>query len=300
MGMPSRAAGEIRGRQLAERIPGAVFLDVHSPDASRLHDNTVALFVRAYSQSLADSLKKAGCVVGYDIADMPVSDAVFRGQSHDPRRHLHDECQFYVVNNTTHANEIRAISPLVDVFTLPHHSVNLDGTKAPFNYVPRRVGYVGLPEQLSAVAEIEAVCARHGTEFVSRHPTSREACDALLRTLDVGVAFVEADGRITPEVVDLIKRYKPNTKATNFAAYGVPSVCSRYLSYEEFVDGGCMLVDTRSEMLYELDRLLGDLEHRGKMSRAAYAIGGAFHVDRIVEQYIAMAKTIRTLTTRPT
>jgi hypothetical protein len=293
--MPSRTSGEIRGKQVSERLGGlACYTDIHNPDWKKLGRNKIVLFCRTWEGNLAKELKKQGHVVGYDMADMMVGDAVFRNKAvADLRDYVHSECDFFVVNNEVQRSHAMMFAGSRPVFTIPHHSTNFSGVVAPFRTKPERVGYVGLPEQLSAKDEINSLCAKHAVEFVSVHPSSREECDQVFRSLDVGLVFAESDSTMRPDVVALMKRYKPNTKLTNFQSYGVPTICTPYQSYIEFGECACRFVDTKEAMLTTLDELLTHPYARIELSNAALIVGRKFHIDELIKtRYLPMIEAV--------
>lgn len=293
--MPSRTSGEIRGKQVSERLGGlACYTDIHNPDWKKIGRNKVTLLCRTWDGNLAKELKKQGHVVGYDMADMMVGDAVFRNKTvTDLRDYVHPECDFFVVNNEVQRADVMMFSGSRPVFTLPHHSTNFSGTTCGHNDKPRRVGYVGLPEQLSAKSEIETLCASHNVTFISVHPNSREECDAVFRSLDIGLVFAESDSTMRPDVVALMKRYKPNTKLTNFQSYGVPTICTPYQSYIEFGENACRFVDTKEAMLDNLAQLLENEDVRFAEAQAAIVVGRKFHIDELIKtRYIPMIETV--------
>lgn len=297
LGMPSRTSGEIRGRQMTEAIGGtACFVDVHSVDFNIVAKNKTALFVRTWEPAVAAELKRRGHRIGYEIADMPVGDAFFRGaEVVNFDAYTHPECDFFVVNNAVQRDDVFLSLESKGmanrhVRIIPHHSTNFHGAAAQFNTIPKRVGYVGLPEQLTCRDEIETVCAKHNVEFISVHPRTREECDEVFRSLDVGVVFADSNATMRPRVVDLMKRYKPNTKLTNFQAYGIPAVCTPYESYLEHgrnpeTDGGVVFVDDKAAMLAALEQLLVDRSLRMTMGQRAFEHGKHFHINEIKRMY---------------
>jgi hypothetical protein len=217
---------------------------------------------------------------------MPVGDAVFRQKEiKNLRDYTHKECDFFIVNNSLAQADVGLVSDKPS-FIIPHHSTNFGNIKATWNEEVKRVGYVGLPEQLSSKTEIEKLCRDHGAEFVSLHPNTRDECDALFKTIDIGVVFAESDEKMRPHVVDLMKRYKPNTKLSNFQSYGIPTVCTPYESYIEFGGQACRFVDTKDRMLYEIEHLIiEDPEMRASLARDAFYVGQKFHIDNIKKLY---------------
>jgi hypothetical protein len=264
-------------------------MDVHNPDLNMLLQNEVVLFVRTWEPGLARRLKSKGYKVGYEVADMPVGDAVFRGADvKDLSAYAHPECDFYVVNNHVQLGDMAQVTDKA-VYVIPHHSANYAGQAAPFRTKVARVGYVGLPEQLSNKESIEDYCKACDVEFVSVHPNTREECDAVFRSLDVGIVFAENDGVMRPRVVELMRRYKPNTKLTNFQSYGIPTICTPYESYKEHGGDACLFVDNQEELETFLSSLITNTSFRLDESNKAYAVGKQFHIDEIVKLYRKMA-----------
>lgn len=295
LGMPSRTSGEIRCRQVAEKLHGeytsARFVDVHNPDWRAIQQNQIVLFVRTWEPKLARELAQKGYVVGYEIADMPVGDAVFRGaEVADLSAYAHKECDFFVVNNHVQLGDLAQVTNKA-VYVIPHHTVNYESYRNPLRPV-QRVGYVGLPEQLSAKNDIEALCRDKGVEFVSIHPNTREECVEIMKTIDVGVVFAEEGDNIRPRVAELMKRYKPNTKLSNFQSFGIRTVCTPYESYLEHGGGATRFESTRDGMLESLKFLIDGSSISQMESDRAYAVGQRFHIDEIIKLYSRMAHEV--------
>lgn len=295
LGMPDRTSGEIRGRQISEKIHGeyqsACFVDVHKPDWKAIDRNQIALFVRTWEPNLARQLAHRGYVVGYDVADMPVGDAVFRGaEVKDLSAYAHRECSFFVVNNSVQKADMMQVTDK-PCYVIPHHTVNYERHRNPLRQT-RRVGYVGLPEQLSAKEDIEKLCRKMGVEFVSMHPNTREECVELFKTIDVGVVFAETNDKMRHRVVELMKRYKPNIKLSNFQSFGIRTVCTPYESYLEFGAGASRFESTHDGMLDSLELLI-DGGHLSQLeSDRAYETGKCFHIDEVAKLYIAMVTEV--------
>ncbi len=287
IGMASRTSGYIRGIQMAQRI-GGQFIELGSNEKSK---NKIVILLRNYSASVVDFYKKQGCIVGYDIADMPVGDAVFRGKKIDNLKdYAHQECDFFVVNNSLVKSDVQAVSNK-PAYVIPHHTTNFDNLRAEFREKVKTVGYVGLPEQISAVKEIEEMCSAWNASFISVHPNTREECDDIFRKIDIGIVFAEHDGKMNEHVINLMKRYKPNTKLSNFQSYGIPTICIPYESYLEFGENACAFVPDKDHMLMQLNFLLSkDPTRRREMSDAAFEVGKKFHIDSIKKLYENISK----------
>lgn len=285
LGMSTRTSGEIRGRQVAERLKqGACFTDIHNPNWRLLQQNKIVLFVRTWEPNLAKELYRRGYIVGYEIADMPVGDAVFRGaEVTDLSAYVHKECDFFVVNNCVQLNDLAQVTNKT-ICVIPHHTVNYESYRNPLRRV-ERVGYVGLPEQLSAKEDIENLCRDKGVEFISIHPNTREECVEIMKTIDVGVVFADSGDNIRPRVVELMKRYKPNTKLSNFQSFGIRTVCTPYESYIEHGGGATRFESTREGMLESLNSLINESSISQLESDNAYIVGQKFHIDEIIKRY---------------
>lgn len=292
-GMPDRTSGEIRGRQVSEALGyGARFVDVHNPN-NFSYANEFCLFVRTWEPRLAKHLKDRGHVVGYEVADMPVGDAVFRNMPvNDLSAYAHEECSFFVVNNNLQKSDMTKVTDK-PVYVIPHHTVNYEGHRNAFKRA-QRVGYVGLPEQLSAKDEIDELCREKNVDFISIHPNTRQECVEVMKTIDIGIVFAESDGKITARAAELMKKYKPNTKLSNFQSFGIRTICTPYQSYIEFGASATTFEMTREGMLHSLNRMIdsdSDLEKRD--SDLAYEAGKQFHVTEIVKHYNRMVLDVK-------
>lgn len=292
--MPARSSGLIRGRQVADALnasrgpvdPHACVLDIHNTyleEARNLND--VSLFVRSYDPGLAAQLKRRGHFVGYDIADQMCGDSFFRNDPvKDLSAYAHAECDFYIVNNTPTLKDLEPFANNKPIYVVPHHTVNYDRHVNELRKV-ERVGYVGLPEQLSAKEDIEKLCAKMGVQFVSIHPNTREECVEVMKTIDVGVVFAEADGSIKPRFAELVRRHKPNTKLSNFQSFGIRTVCTPYVSYVEHGGGASRFEETRAGMMESLEFLIRSSSLMEVERARALAVGQRFHINEIVKLY---------------
>lgn len=285
--MPQRTSGEIRGRQVADALrEGARVLDIHNTDLENEHAlNDVSLFVRSYDANLAKQMKRRGHRVGYDVADQMCGDCFFRDDPvKDLSAYAHAECDFYIVNNTPTLKDLEPFADGKPIYVVPHHTVNYEGHVNTLKKA-ERVGYVGLPEQLSAKDDIEKLCAKMGVEFVSIHPNTREECVEVMKTIDVGVVFAEADGHLKPRFAELMKRHKPNTKLSNFQSFGIRTVCTPYVSYVEHGGGAARFEETRDGMMESLEFLIEGSSISKMESARALEVGKRFHIDEVTKLY---------------
>ena len=212
-------------------------------------------------------------------------DAFFRGAKvENLSAYAHPECDFYIVNNTVTLKDLEPYADNKPIYVVPHHTVNYDKHVNTLKKAAR-VGYVGLPEQLSAKEEIEALCAKMGVEFVSVHPNTREECVEIMKTIDVGVVFAESSLSSNPRFAELLKRHKPNTKLSNFQSFGIRTVCTPYESYLEHGGGASRFEETRDGMMESLELLIEGSSLTEMESARALAVGQRFHIDEIVKQY---------------
>ncbi len=292
--MLSRSSGEIRGRQVAAALnksrglidPHALARDIHATDwEGERNLNDVSLFVRSYDKNLAQQMKRRGHRVGYDVADQMCGDCFFRDDPvKDLSAYAHPECDFYIVNNTVTLKDLEPYADNKPIYVVPHHTVNYEKHVNALKKT-ERVGYVGLPEQLSAKDDIEKLCAKMGVEFVSIHPNTREECVEVMKTIDVGVVFAEADGHLKPRFAELMKRHKPNTKLSNFQSFGIRTVCTPYESYLEHGGGASRFEDTRDGMMESLEFLIQGSSISEMERDRALAVGERFHIDEVVKLY---------------
>lgn len=286
VGMASRTSGMIRGIQMASRLKGGQFIELRSMQPAV---NDVVILLRNYDKATARHYKDKGHIVGYDIADMPVGDAYFRGERIDSiSKYCHPECDFFIVNNDVCLEEVRNVTSR-PAYVIPHHNTNFDRKRIPFRNESLRVGYAGLPEQVSHATELSKMLGERGAEFVSAHPNSREECDSLFMSIDIGIVFMDETAQTARagrgDLVALTKKYKPNTKLTNFQSYGIPTICVEYESYKQFGEEAYVKVETFDDACEELKMMLKDNDYRQHVGDKGFVVGQKFHIDDIAFKY---------------
>jgi hypothetical protein len=281
LGIAGRTAGLIRGEQISSKNEGSTYSDVTS---SQVGTNKVSIIVRNHSSGAAALHKKSNKIVGYDICDMPVGDIFFRN-SKDLRikNYLHDVYDFYIVNNDLCADEARSYTNK-PVFVIPHHTTNIDNKKIQINNPVKRIGYVGLPEQISHANLITNYCKSNDIEFVNIHPSSREECDRVFMSIDIGIIFFDEKTH-SPILMDAIKKYKPNTKLSNFQSYGIPTISVEYESFNQFGENFYIKVKTLDEFFENLKTLIDDSTYRESLSNNSFSVAKKMHIDEIVLLY---------------
>lgn len=286
VGMRSRTSGQIRCLQMSDQISGGEFIEYGD---LRTPKNKIVILTRNYNKSIAQHYKNNGNIVGYDIADMPVGDAYFRGNKISSiNEYCHNECDFFIVNNDLLLSEAKQYTNK-KIFVIPHHNTNFNDKKNLFNEKIKKVGYIGLPEQLSKKNEIQSMLNSNGIEFISSHPNSREECDDIFTKLDIGIIFVDETVKIAQnnrnDLIDIAKKYKPNTKLTNFQCYGIPTICTEYESFKQFGENAYLQAESLNDVLNCLDTLINNPIIRYNLSNKSYEVGKKFNINNIKKLY---------------
>lgn len=291
-----RASGKVRGIQIANGIKDAQFVDLNSSPS--LVKNKFVILTRNYRTEFVKQLKSRGHIVGYDINDMPVGDVVARNEKYifggeTIKKYCHDECDFFIVNTDIVKSEVELVTSK-PCFVIPHHSCNFDNDVISINDKIKRIGYLGLSEQLTKQTTITQFLHTLGIEFVSVHPTSREECHNILKTLDAGIIYTDADYfPNAPDAIKVSRAFKPNNKLANFQSYGIPTISVKYTSYEQFGGNDAWIsIETLDELLQNIKTLTIDDEFRKKLSINAMNNGKNYHVNIITKQYVDMISTL--------
>lgn len=288
LGLSGRTAGLVRGKQVSEKIPGSSYGDSYSANVG---ENSISIIVRNHNRSTAEIHKRAGKLVGYDMCDMPAGDAFFGKRNVSIKQYCHPIYDFFIVNNDLCASDLRQHTDK-PVYVIPHHTVNYDAAKNEVRERVQRIGYVGLPEQLSRSQEISKYCKGKGIEFFSAHPNSREECDAAFKKIDIGIVFLDSSTH-NAELLSLVKRFKPNTKISNMQSYGIPTVSVSYDSYEQFGKGVFVRAENIDELISGIDSLVSDFDTRISLSARSYEVGCEVSVERVAKMYARMAEDLR-------
>jgi hypothetical protein len=250
----------------------------------------VCIIVRQQEPHVAKLLKQNGCIVGYDLLDRPVSDyhANFNRGSlvgdFSWSCYADPNIDFYIVNNSLAKERLREslISCNQDkpIHVIPHHTVNFEKIKNDTSISVKRIGYVGISNQLSRSQDIENFCKLHNVEFINVNPLTREECVNHMRSLDLGLIFIE-----NTENIPYTLMYKPNTKLTNFLSYGIPTLAVPYQSFLEFGGNAWINIENVQHLLDNLAKLMTNFKLRQSMSFDGYKHAGNFHIDQIVQNY---------------
>jgi hypothetical protein len=287
IGLSDRTSGLIRGKQVAQYLKDAEFIDINNHHKIATTKNTTCIFIRQFDKNLALQLKRNNCKVGYDLLDRPVADhhAAWKSGTRvelDWARYKNENTDFYLVNNTTTLN---CLSPYVNVpiYVMPHHTVNFARHVNQVRDKVVRIGYVGLPDQFLLNDDIKKMCLSHNIEFVNHHPNTLNECDKLLQTIDVGVIFMDTEG-----YREYVIRHKPNVKLNNFQSYGIPTVACGYHSFYEF--GGkpgenWLLANDSKTFISSVENLILDKNLRKTLSHNCVNITEKVHIENVVKLY---------------
>ena len=276
IGMIGRSSGIVRGKQIARQLNGN-FFDFSSVDVASL--NKIVVFVRQRPPAdFVKFLKSRGHIIGYDILDAPAGDFIFRKKIYkNMDQYLDDEIiDFYIVNNTFMKQEVSKKSSKL-VYTIPHHTVNFSNFRSSNGDAFKRIGYVGLAEQSGPAEKIGNIVNKMGCTFSIYDPKNREGCVKAFKEIDIGIVYIDpSDNRR-----DHILKFKPNHKLNNFQSFGIPVICSSYLSFIEFGEGACIFADNDDDMKKAIRVLTSDRNARNNLSDAGYKNAQKFSIESI-------------------
>ena len=279
IGLPDRSSGIIRGMQIASHIPNAEFINSVS-GAYRKPNNKIVIFIRSLDRGYANLLRNMGYTVGYDLLDRPVADEHAIGTPVDWGQYAKLPCNFFIVNNAAARQKLQTLKP---VFTIPHHHVGLSSE-------PRKsiktIGYVGLPDQFDHSEKVREFCEKNNLTFLSENPLTYDACDDVLKRIDVGCIYVDVKPRTVP-----VLAYKPNTKLTNFQSFATPTICCKYESFIEFGEEKYRLVESPDEMINSIQLFLDDSSLYRNLSEESLVVGRKFQITNIVSLYNAIVES---------
>lgn len=279
IGLKNRSAGKIRGKQIADAI-GGNFYDFSEINSSSRINKIVIIVRNRQSKHLEKALKDAGCIVGYDILDNPIGDFLFRDISPNFSRYVDDNSfDFYITNNSENSNELSKHTDK-KIFVIPHHNVNLNQERSCSGSEIKKVGYLGLEYGNENESDIRDICNNIGLEYLCENHSSREECVNFLKRIDVGIVFIKNN-----ESSNIIKRYKPNTKLINFQSFGIPTICSDYISFLEFGEKNYISAKSLVDVEVGLKKLMTDYDFRVDLSNRSFDTGSKFHVSLIIKDY---------------
>lgn len=277
--LPDRSSGEIRAKQISEFIEGSEVLNISH---RQIPKNKFVIFVRQFDLSYCKELHRQGFVIGRDIADVPAWDFLLdRGNT--LKDYILPECSFYIVNNTWYKKQIEECGAK-NVFVIPHHSCNFEELRTCTGSKIETVGYLGLPEQLSRSREIEDYCKTIGLKFVSADPKTRKDLVEKISQIDLGIIFLDSS-TISSEKIEYTKKFKPNTKLTNFQSYGIPSICIDYESFKEFGGGAYLSVARYEDAIGWIGSLIRDEKLRRSLSESGIEVSKPLSIRSISESY---------------
>lgn len=293
--MPERSSGQIRGLQIAEKIGGNFFNknSVNIPASiDNIHNSCV--FVRDINLSHARYLKRAGRQIAYDLLDRPVSDLHIQQQTNknslevDWSRYVHDCIDIFIVNNKNCYDKLASlINNNQKIVIIPHHIITgnivLKNTKKEI----KNVGYLGIADQIHDCEKIKIFCNSIGLEFITENISEKNKCIDFLKNIDIGIVFINKDNR-----TDYVLKYKPNTKLTNFQAFGIPSVCCEYSSFSEFAPSNSFLsVNSTKDMLKSIGLILNNEQKRNELIEKSLQNAKRFTINEISKIYIEAFNT---------
>ena len=289
IGLKDRSSMEIRGNQIANKIAGQTIRfgdppQIVHPQLNQIKQCMIMVRHAANTEHRAALRKcRPDGMLGLDILDLAVGDLLFRNQKFQGMEpYLHnDDFDFYIVNNS--AIRMLALEKTSKpCFVIPHHTVNFENKRTCFGEKIKRIGYLGLPEQMDSFDEISEICENLGLEFVVSNEQTHEGCINFLSTLDAGIVYLNEQDAVRSSH---IRAFKPNTKLTNFQSFGIPVLCTPYESFKEFGKDVYIPLSDLSSIEVALKRLIDDDELRRDLSNRGYEHAQSFHIDNIASLY---------------
>ena len=284
VGMSSRSSGKIRGLQISKSLNFKFFDSARVPIESL--DNVVIL-IRNQAGDFARFLKSREHVVGYDLLDMPVGDLIFRNREVNLSNYIDDGIDFYIVNNSYQKLELEKHTNS-KVFIIPHHTVNYENIRLCRGLDAKKFGYVGLPSQIDNALEIKSFIESMGGTFTLYNPKSREECVECFKEIDVGIVYLDRENKWFKDIVE----QKPNTKLSNFQSFGIPTICTRYKSFEEFGSGANLFVNDFEQLKSAIQIIIEDDDLRQEISDRSYKNAQEYHISEIAKKYKSLLKDI--------
>lgn len=289
-GFSYRSSGIIRGMQLSQRLPDADFQDIDRLGHQR-PKNDVVLHVRKFDSTHAEYCKSKGLKVGFDVADNPVTDYLYgRVKQDDFSRYVHPAIDFYIVNNDIVKGKISQYTDK-KVYVIPHHNCNFKKIHNE-KRKPKKLGYIGLPEQSINSDKMNSFCRKLDITFSIEDVTEHASLDSAFSKIDIGLVFFEKDSS-KKDLQEKILNYKPGTKLSNFQSYGIPTVCLPYESFKQFGENQCRYINFMNELEFEVEKLVRDEEWYNDLSQNSIPIGEKFHIDNVVQYYKKISEDMK-------
>jgi len=280
-GFSKRSSGIIRGQQISEIIPHSDFVDIDFPVDPK---NEIVIHVRKYNEDFSRHCKSNNLIVGYDIADNPVTDYLYgRVKEDDFSRYTNKLCDFYIVNNDIYKEKLSKVTDK-KIYVIPHHNCNFSKTINELKERPVNLGYVGVPEYTLNEKSLQDFCNKQNLTFTSYNPQNHHELDSTFKKIDLGIIFFEKNS-INVGVYERTLKYKPNTKLTNFQSYGIPTICLPYESYKQFGENKCVFVEDFDDLKQRIIDLCNDFEEYSSLSKESIKVGEKYHISKIKDYY---------------
>lgn len=285
IGFSYRSSGIIRGKQLSSVIRGSDFVDV---DAPTIPKNKMAIFVRKYDERFAKACKNNGMIVGFDVADNPVTDYLYgRTDNEDMSRYTSKFCDFYIVNNDVCKKKLSEVTDK-KIFVIPHHSCNFSKSKIEIKE-PKTMGYVGLPDYSLNDDAIKDLCKKTGLKFIASNPQKHEDLESSFLNIDIGIVFFDKNV-VKQGIYERTLRYKPNTKLTNFQSFGIPTVCLPYESYKQFGNDKCFFTENFDDLVEKVNSLKLNSDLYKSLSEESIIASENYHILKLKETYLQIKR----------
>lgn len=288
VGFSNRSSGIIRGKQISSAISGSDFVDVDFPSEPK---NKITIHVRKFNETFAKYCKTKNFKVGFDVADNPVTDYLYgRVDVDDFSRYTNQYCDFYIVNNDLMKDELSKITDK-KIYVIPHHNCNFNKKINNFS-IPKKIGYIGVPEYTVNEKQIQDFCEKNGLIFINKNPQNHAELESVFNEIDIGIVFFEKES-IKAGVYERTLKYKPNTKLTNFQSFGIPTVCLPYESYKQFGNDQCLFVENFEDLKTNILSLINDSQMFYSMSKNSIKVAEKYHISKIVDYYHKIVEDFR-------
>tara|TARA_B100002019_G_C21159623_1_gene542589 strand:+ start:21 stop:920 length:900 start_codon:yes stop_codon:yes gene_type:complete len=287
VGMRDRSSGIVRGLQLVDCDPNNNFLDKNTGYLYGKNKDISKniIFVRSYDKRIASHFKSRGHTIGFDIIDRPVAELHKLQRSDNNLKSIdwslfcHEEIDYYIVTNSLAKKELSKVTKK-SIYVIPHHTVSKNIVKKNNNEL-KVLGYVGIEDQLNCRDEIIEYCNKRNLTFYENHPKDSAQCIEDLKKVDIGIIFLEKNNR-----TDYVLKYKPNQKLSNFQCFGIPTVCVKYESYQEFSSpGSCIFIDKKEDMFDAIDKIIADSNLRENIIKNGYISADKLLVKNVIKLY---------------